>query len=366
MSILFQKAHIGSMVLKNRFVRSATWEGLAAEDGSVTEKLTNKMVELAKGGVGLIITGHAFVSEEGKAGSWQLGVHHDGLVDGLKKMATAVHNEGAKIVLQLAHAGAFAIGNPEKPDLIPIAPSAFKNSKEMSQEDIIRVVNCFAETAKRAQDAGFDGVQIHAAHGYLLSQFLSPYFNKRSDNYGGSVEKRAKIVVDILRAIREKVGNTFPVLIKMNSEDFLEGGLSVDDMLETTRILEQEGLDAIELSGGTIISNKLIPVRLHKHGENEPYYLETSKRLKATVKIPLILVGGIRSYETSERIVLDGIADFIAMSRPFIREPFLINRWQSGDTRPALCVSDNLCFGPAMKGEGIYCVREKKEHEKKA
>jgi len=366
MSILFQQIRIGSMVLENRFVRSATWEGLAAEDGSVTEKLINKMVELAKGGMGLIITGHAFVSEEGKASPWQLGVHHDELVDGLKKVTTAVHNEGAKIVLQLAHAGAFTIGNPEKPDLIPIAPSALKNSKEMSQEDIIRIVNCFAEAAKRAQDAGFDGVQIHAAHGYLLSQFLSPYFNKRLDSYGGSVEKRAKIVVDILRAIREKVVDTFPVLIKMNAEDFMEGGLSVEDMLQTARILEQEGLNAIELSGGTIISNELMPVRVRKRGENEPYYLEASKRLKETVNIPVILVGGIRSYETSERIVTDGIADLIAMSRPFIREPFLISRWQNGDTRPALCVSDNLCFGPARKGEGIYCVREKKEQEKKS
>jgi 2,4-dienoyl-CoA reductase-like NADH-dependent reductase (Old Yellow Enzyme family) len=154
----------------------------------------------------------------------------------------------------------------------------------------------------------------------------------------------------------------------MNSEDFLEGGLSVDDMVETARILESEGIDAIELSGGTIISNDLIPVRIHKRSKDKvpPYYAEAAKRLKNTVKIPLILVGGIRSYDTAEQIIREGIADFVAMSRPLIREPFLVKHWQQGDIRPALCVSDNLCFGPARKGEGIYCVRDKKESEKNA
>lgn len=356
--MLFEQAEIGSLKVKNRFVRSATWEGLATEDGEVTEKLIEKMVELAHGGVGLIITGHAFVSTEGKAGPRQLGAHHDGLVVGLSKMAEGVRKSGGKIVLQLAHAGAFALDSSRA-----IAPSSFKKAKEMSLEDISRVVTCFAKAAKRARDAGFDGVQIHAAHGYLLSQFLSPYFNKRSDAFGGSVQKRTQIVVDVLKAIRQETGKDFPILIKMNSEDFLDGGLSVDEMIESAKILEQEGIDAIELSGGTIISSELTPVRIHrqKREQESPYYLEGARKLKAAVNVPIILVGGIRSFEMSEKIVGEKIADFVAMSRPLIREPSLVERWRKGDVKPALCVSDNLCFGPAMKGEGIYCVRQKQK-----
>jgi 2,4-dienoyl-CoA reductase-like NADH-dependent reductase (Old Yellow Enzyme family) len=297
------------------------------------------------------------VSPEGKASPRQLGVHHDGLVPGLKKMTEAVKESGGKIVLQIAHAGAFALDSSKA-----IAPSAFRKAKEMSLDDVSRVVTCFADAARRARDAGFDGVQIHAAHGYLLSQFLSPYFNKRSDAFGGNVQKRTRIVTDILRAIRQETGKDFPILIKINSEDFLDGGLTVDEMIESAKILEAEGIDAIELSGGTIISSELIPVRIHKrrNDRESPYYIEASRKLKASVSVPGILVGGIRSYEMSEKIVKDNIADFVAMSRPLIREPSLINRWQQGDRRPALCVSDNLCFKPAMQGEGLYCVREKK------
>ncbi len=359
--MLFEECVVGSLKLKNRFVRSATWEGLADDEGRVTPRLMEKMVELAEGGVGLIITGHAFVSPEGRAGNHQLAVYDDAFVEGLREMTETVHHVGGSIVLQIAHAGAFASVSPPRR---AIAPSSMRNAREMSVEEIERVVECFGEAARRARDAGFDGVQIHAAHGYLLSQFLSPAFNRRTDAYGGTTEGRATVVIAVLRAIRSRVGADMPVLMKINSEDFLDGGLSLRAMVDTVAMLEREGLDAVELSGGTLLSGAFVPVRPHRRTSEPaerlpPYYLDAARRLKDAVRIPVILVGGIRSYEVAEAVVREGGADLVAMSRPFIREPSLVRRWERGDRRPALCISDNLCFKPAMKGEGIYCVRER-------
>lgn len=253
MSKLFETTTINTMKLTNRFVRSATWEGMANHDGSTTRELINLMVQLAQGGVGLIITGHAYVRKDGQAGPWQLGVYKDELISGLTEMTEAVHKANGKIVLQLAHAGSMAV--PALTGFEPLGPSIFEKKggdwREMTYADISKVTNAFAQAAERAKKAGFDGVQIHAAHGYLLSQFLAPFFNKREDEYGGNIENRARLVLAILKHIRASVGNDFPVLIKINSEDFLDGGLTLDDMLHVAVLLEQAGIDAIELSGGT-------------------------------------------------------------------------------------------------------------------
>ena len=203
---------------------------------------------------------------------------------------------------------------------------------------------------------------IHA-FGYLISQFLSPFFNKRKDEYGGSIENRARIVLDVLRGIREAVGEDLPVLIKMNSEDFVDGGFSVDDMLGVAVMLEMSGIDAIELSGGTPNSGPYFPVRKGKidSQEKEVFYLQAAKRYKGRVGIPLILVGGIRSYPVAAKLVQQEIADYISLCRPLIREPDLVNRWKNGDRRKSTCLSDNKCFGPIMKGEGVYCAVERSE-----
>ncbi len=194
MSKLFETTEINGMKLSNQFVRAATHEGMAGDDGAVTSKLTQTMVDLAKGGVGLIITGQMYVSPEGNAGSGQLGIDRDELVGGLKSMCDAVHNAGGKIVVQLAHAGNSAV---ETAGHVPYAVSAFKENTgsprhELTKEDIKKLVKAFGEAAGRAKEAGFDGVQIHSAHGYLLNQFLSPLHNLRKDEYGGSIENRAR------------------------------------------------------------------------------------------------------------------------------------------------------------------------------
>ncbi len=362
---LFETTTIKSMSLTNRFVRSATWEGMAKEDGSCSGQLTDLMVRLAKGGVGLIITGHAYVSRKGQAGPGQLGIYSGELVQGLAAMADAVHNAGGKIAVQLAHAGCHAA--QALTGQMPLGPSGIKGEgmpdcREMTGDELRMVAEAFGEAAARAQKAGFDGVQIHAAHGYLLSEFLSPFYNRRNDQYGGSVANRVRLLREVAHNIRDKVGDRFPVMVKMNSEDFVTGGLTVEEMLEVASILESAGIDAVELSGGTLYSGDRIPIRQGRLDteDMEVYYLEAARKFKAKVRVPLMLVGGIRSYTVAERIIREGIADYISLSRPFIREPDLVNRWRSGDTGKARCVSDNLCFGPVGTGEGLYCVVEKR------
>ena len=368
MSRLFDGSEINGMKLANRFVRSATWEGMASPEGAVTPKLIDTMTALARGGVGLIISGHTYVRQEGQASPWQLGAYKDALIPGLQEMTAAIHEAGGKIVMQLAHAGHFAPENLT--GQTPVVASDYEGlsqtpRKELTAQDIQDLVAAFADAARRAKSAGFDGVQIHAAHGYLLSQFLSPIFNRRGDGYGGSIENRTRIHVEVVHAIRAAVGKDFPVLIKMNCRDFAENGLSLEDSLIAGALLAHAGLDAIELSGGLLTGGKLSPSRPGiNSADREAYFREELKAFKKKIRIPLILVGGNRSIEVSEQLVTEGVADYIAMSRPLIREPDLISRWKSGDRRRADCKSDNLCFGPGLDGSGIFCVTREREKKK--
>ena len=365
MSKLFEATQIRGMTLANRFVRSATWEGMATDEGACTPQLVELMAELAGGGVGLIVTSHAYVRRDGQAGPRQLGIYSDDLIPGLEQMTRAVHDRDGKIVAQLAHAGIFA--NPKstgQPNLGPSSREGLPTSpgKEMSLQHIQEMGEAFRGAASRAVRAGFDGVQIHAAHGYLLSQFLSPYFNVRTDRYGGPIRNRARVLLEVLGLVREAIGQDRPVLVKMNCQDFLDGGLTLEDSVQVGVMLAEGGIDAIELSGGALISGGISPSRpAIVAEEKEAYFREAASAFREKVRVPIILVGGIRSYPVAERLVNEGVADYISMSRPFIREPWLVNRWKAGDTRKAFCISDNQCFGPARAGEGIYCVTERKE-----
>jgi 2,4-dienoyl-CoA reductase-like NADH-dependent reductase (Old Yellow Enzyme family) len=364
MTKLFETSQIKSMTLANRFARSATWEGMAADDGSCTPKLIELVKRLAEGGVGLIITGFAFVTREGRAAPWQMGAADDAYLAGLKEMSDAVHRAKGKIALQIAHGGCYSpIQLTGREALAPSTHEAgvIPACREMTVAEIGRVVAAFGESALLAKKAGFDGVQIHAAHGYLLSQFLSPFFNKRKDAYGGSIENRARIVIETLQSVRRAVGDEYPVLIKINSEDFVAGGLTVDEMLHVAAQLERGGIDAIEMSGGTVYASgafSAIRTGAFDTPEKEVFYREAATRYKECINVPLMLVGGIRSFAVAEKLVSDGSADYISLSRPLIREPDLVNRWKSGDLRKATCISDNACFGPTLKGEGLHCVRE--------
>jgi 2,4-dienoyl-CoA reductase-like NADH-dependent reductase (Old Yellow Enzyme family) len=318
----------------------------------------------------LIISSHAYVRPEGQAGPWQIGVYQDELVDGLKDMTAGVHAAGGRILMQLAHAGTFAAANLT--GLTPLAVSVYKGlaqtpRREIAGGDIAALVEAFAAAARRAKTAGFDGVQIHSAHGYLLSQFLSPAFNRRRDDYGGDIRKRVRIHREILQAVRKAVGSDYPVLIKMNCEDFVADGLTLEDSVQAAQLLADDGLDALELSGGLLTGGKLSPSRRGiKSEDQEAYFRRQARAFKKNLSIPLILVGGLRSLEVAEQVVAEGTADYISMSRPLIREPGLVNRWKNGDRRRAACLSDNLCFQPAVAGKGIYCVSAERADAKES
>ncbi len=362
MAILFETSKIKNMTLKNRFVRSATWNGMADKEGFSTIEIDALLKELVCGEVGLVISGHAYVHRDGQVSPRQLGIFSDRHIDGLSRMVDVVHGAGGKIVIQLAHAGCHS--DASLTGMEPMGPSVMGNEsgpfcKEMTGQDIGRMVSDFGHAALRAKEAGFDGIQLHAAHGYMMSQFLSPFYNKRNDDYGGSVAGRTRIVLEILQKVRAEVGMHYPVMIKLNSEDFVGGGFSVEEMLESVAMLENAGIDAIELSGGLIkYSGKYGPARqgLLKTEEEEMYYSEAARRYKFQCEVPLMLVGGILSYFVAEQLISDGLADYISLSRPLIREPNLVERWRAGDTRKAACVFCNLCLNAAREEHRLYCV----------
>jgi len=363
-SPLFTPLSIGTMTLANRFVRSATWEALAGDDGSATERLCDLMIELGSGELGMIISGHAYVSRRGQAGPWQLGIYDDRLMPGLTQIAANMKRRGSRAVAQLAHAGGQAaeiLTGTQAIGPSPMVGRAGNQAREMAIDEIARTTSAFAAAAARAKQCGFDGVQLHAAHGFLLSQFLSRYFNRRTDRYGGSLENRARLLLEVLGAVREAVGAEFPVLVKINSEDFIDGGFTVEDMVETCRLLEQAGIDAVEMSGGTISEvSRFGACRtdVAQRPEDEVYYREAARRYKEAVGVPLVLVGGIRSFDVAEALIAQGLADAVALCRPLICEPGLVKRWAAGDRAPVECDSCNQCFEPAMAGEGIRCLRE--------
>ena len=369
MEKLFETTKINHMELKNRFVRSATWEGMANPDGSCSGELTDLMVELAKGQVGLVISSHAYVNERGQAGIRQLGIHDDGLIDSYKNMVKKVHDEGSKIILQIAHAGCRAftqITNSESYGASSMEIEGY-SCKGMAPKEIYQLIEDFKNAAMRARLAGFDGVQIHAAHGYLLSQFLSPIFNKRTDEYGGNLKNRARLVLQILQTIKHELGKEFTVIIKLNSDDFTEGGFTRSEMLEVAVMLESGGIGAIELSGSLSLSvSQYLSVRRGRiRSKEEAYYREAARLYKKQIAVPLILVGGIRSYKVAKELVEKEQVNYISLSRPLIREPQLIKRWQSGHTEKATCISCNKCLVTAKGGEGMYCIFENQKVKSK-
>lgn len=359
MSHLFEEAPIGGLILKNRFVRSATWEGLADRDGGVTPQLTRFVTKLARNKIGLIITGFAFVTRDGQTCARQMAVWDDRFLPGLRQMSEAVHAAGGKIALQLVHGGRFSSEEltGERPR-VPSADPLGEIYHALSAQEIAELVAAFASAALRAKNAGFDAVQLHAAHGFLLSEFLSPAFNHREDSYGVSLQNRARLLLEVVRAIRTAVGPDYPLLVKMNSEDFLEDGMTRVEAIAVARMLQHDSVDAIELSGGTPVSEEKIPARPGELAsrEQEAYYREAAMAFQRQLDIPLILVGGIRSFEVAEELVEHGAADFISLCRPLIGEPDLVKRWRAGDRRKSVCLSCNGCIGPALEGNGLQCV----------
>ena len=359
MSILFKPIEINGMIVPNRLVRSATNDRRADTSGRVNDEFIAAYEALAKGGVGLIVTGHAYVMRNGKASPTMLGVYDDSLLPGLERLVDTVHQYESRLVMQINHAGrqtsSSFIGE------IPVAPSPLyypmtqESPRELIDEDIEEVIEAYGAAAGRAVAAGFDGVQIHAAHGYLISQFISPYTNTRDDRWGGSLENRMRFLLEVYRRVRKEVGDDYPLMIKLNSADYIEGGLTIDESSQIAKTLSQEGIDAIEISGGMAETSNWIFKAGIKEEKEEAYFYPNARRFKEVIDVPLILVGGLRTPGLMERLLEHGEADMISLCRPFIREPDLVNRWKLGDQKKADCISCNGC--QKYRDQPVRCIQ---------
>ena len=356
MNILFTPVRIGSVTVSNRFVRSATHDFMADDEGFVTDAHIELYSRLAEGEVGLIITGHAHVQPSGKASPHQMAVFDDRFVEGLARIPAAVHRFASLVFLQIAHAG-----RQTKEKLcgcVPVSPSAVYDPvskvmpRELAPDEIQVLIVDFISAAKRAKRADFDGVQLHAAHGYLLSSFLSPHTNRRADEWGGPVENRARVLVEILRGVKAACGRDFPVIVKLNSTDFLESGLVLEDAVRVARMIEAEGIDGIEVSGGMAEAGRGSVWAGLRGEDEEGYFVENAARIKRAVRVPVFALGGIRTLAVAERIVREGRADLVSLSRPLIRDPFLVKHFREGLAAKSECISCNKCFNP----RGILCA----------
>jgi len=379
---LFESSRIGSITLRNRFIRSATHESMADADGTPTGLLEGMYVRLAKGGVGAIVTGYAGVLQDGRSSfPGMLMMHEDAVVPAYRRLTDAVHREGAPLVVQLAHCGrqtrSMVTGRRT------VAPSSVRDSffsedvpHELSESEILEIIEAFSCAAVRARASGFDGVQLHLAHGYLLSEFLSGQSNRRRDRWGGSLENRFRIVSEIMKSIRRKLGD-YPVLAKMNGYDGVRGGMRVEEAVRIAGMLESSGCQAIEISSGTVseglsimrgprfpieaviaanfkflaMPEMLKPVMVRVlpllvPSSPKPFYaynFDAAKAIRSAVSIPVILVGGIHTLEAASAVFRDGVADFVSMARPFIKDPAIVRKFRDGSQTVSRCTMCNYC-----------------------
>jgi len=346
---LFDKINLGGIDLENRIVRSAAVMSLADDDGCVTQALIDSYKELSDGGVGLIITGALSISEDDVFDLKNMRVHNDSYIEGLKKLVSTIHNSESKIVAQIGHSSNLVYCRPETP---PIAPSGVIDfstnleSKEMSLDDIEDVKSNFVNAALRCKEAGFDGVQVHAAHGYLLSKFLTPFYNQRTDIYGGSLQNRLRIIIEIINKIKEVCGNSYPVFLKINSDDFVDDKdvFTFKDCKDVFKILCDAGINAIEMSGG-LAGTEVGPARMKIFSrEQEAYHRSYAETISNDNDISIILVGGIRSLDIAQDIVKNTNIQAVSLARPLISEPDLVLKWKNNTQLISRCISCNKCF----------------------
>jgi 2,4-dienoyl-CoA reductase-like NADH-dependent reductase (Old Yellow Enzyme family) len=370
MSILFETVKIKGMELRNRFVRSATYDGCADRSGNVTEKQIRLFEKLAQGGVGLIVTGIAYVHPLGQISPVQNSIADDACIPGFKKITTAVHNHGAKIAVQLFHAGRERARVYEAKKIHAVGPSFVDNDpyftehyRAMTEDEIRDVIRAFGDAAKRAGESGFDAVQVHGAHAYLLSQFLSPHANRRDDDWGGTLENRLRLHREIYRDMRKKAGEDYPVFIKIGVQDGFAGGLEFKEGKKAARLMAEWGFDALEISSGLRgkpYEGTEFRTRINRI-EREGYFRKWCKQIKEEVNVPVMMVGGLRTPELMAEVIQKGEADLISLCRPLIREPGIINEWESGNLHRPACISCNKCYEALVKGEPLHCVVKKNE-----
>lgn len=356
MADLFSSKQLGSLELPNRLVRSATAERMADLDGRPRPALRTLLQALVEGGVGLIITGHMYVAPSGKCHPEMTGIYDDDLIPDLASLVDAVHTAGGHVATQINHGG---MQCSRETVTQTVAPSAIAEdflqqpARALTVAEIESLIDAYAQAARRAKLAGFDAVQLHGAHGYLINQFLSPFVNRRTDGWGGDLQGRMRFLREVTAAVRAEVGVDYPLFIKLGMEDGREGGLSLDEGLQVVAELSGLGLDGVELSGGIGGPKVQASKAAVRPGEDEAYFRHYARAARAVTDLPLMLVGGLRSRAVMDDVLASGDADFISLCRPLICEPDLPLRLQQGQPTSA-CISANRCW-PQGVDEGIAC-----------
>lgn len=368
MKELFESTKVNKMLIRSRIIRSALWMCMADKDGHLTDKLIRVYEELSKGKPGLIITGYAMVDANDRPNPGMMGIYHDDFIPEHKRMVERVHQNNTPIALQLAYGGTQSF----HPDFMGKnntlwGPSSVMNRvtkmmpKAMAKEDIQSLIQHFVDGALRAKEAGYDAVQIHAAHGYLLSQFLSPYCNRRNDKYGGNINNRARILIELIIAMRQALGKDYPILIKMNHDDYMDEGegMTVDEAIVVAQMLEGAGVDLIEISGTNETSGKGVgPARTRiNKAELQSYYLQPTIRIADAVNIPVVLMGGNRDAKRLKEIAKTTSISYFSVARPLLCEPDLVKKWEADINNKPKCISCNACY---TRGE-VSCIFHRKK-----
>ncbi|MBN2046293.1 MAG: NADH:flavin oxidoreductase [Anaerolineaceae bacterium] len=364
MSQFFTPFSFKGLTIRNRSMRSATAERMSTEDrGLVTEKLIQHYEELAKGGVGLIITGHMYVHRAGKCHPEMTSIASDEVIPGLRKIAKTAHAHGAKIIPQINFGGMSCSKEVNELNWAPSHIEEVSNqvapNREISQFELALLVDAYAQAARRAKEAGFDGVMLHGAHGYFITQTLSPLINKRDDQWGGSFDGRLQFLRSVCSAIRNQIGSDFPLLIKFGMMDGKEGGLSLEDGLKIVSQFETMGIDGIEISFGWGVGDR----KTIRGDSKEATFLNWARAARKVTNLPIFLVDGFRSLPVMEEALQEGSVDVISMCKPLICEPDLINQFEAGVKTKADCISCNRCFAQQMN-QGTRC-RWKEDRLKK-
>lgn len=350
---LFEPYQIGSLEIRNRFIRSATTSGWADDRGVVRPEAIRFYEGLAEGGVGLIIKGHLYIDPKGKAHEGMAGIHSAEVVPKLHELTDAVHRHGCAILAQINHGG-YQAGAGERAGPSEYLGEGWK-SRALTTSEIWSIVDKFGDASVRAIDAGFDGVQIHAAHGYLISEFLSKHANTRTDEWGGELKNRMRLLKEVYEDIRGRLGPDVVIAMKMNCDDFSRDGFTIEEAMQVAHAMAIRGIDLIEVSGEGIGHEDQYWARA-RHSDptlSEPIFAGHCEKIRSVTKPkPLALVNGFRTPLTMQAVVDRGIADLISLSRPLIREPNIIKKLQAGQKevtciRCDACLADNV-FGTAM------------------
>jgi len=381
----FAPARLGPVELRNRILKAATFEGMTG-DQTVSDRLIAFHRKMARGGVGLTTVAFCAVSPEG-AGTPNELILRDEIVPGLRRLSEAVHAEGAAVSAQIGHAGAVAASaglRATAPSPI-FSPLVMKRARAATASDIRRIIDDFAAGARRLREGGFDAVEIHLGHGYLPSAFLSPQLNRRTDDWGGSLENRARFAREIVKVVRETVGDRMAVLAKLNMTDGVPRGLWLDESVEVARMLESDGaLDALELTGGSSLQNPMYLFRgeapIHEMAASMPravalglklfgrfffrsypfeegYFRSHARQFRAALDLPLVLLGGINRRETIDQAMAEGF-EFVALGRGLLRDPDLVKKMAEGETDASLCVHCNKCMATIYAGTHCVLVEE--------